>query len=100
MILEIPHSASNSDAAAIISQLASPGPAKLKVLDPIATMGPSSCAEIMSASSYALQIRATRPILAGSKVQVRTVTRILFGEVLSAVERDGKFDIIVEVQAA
>jgi hypothetical protein len=35
----------------------------------------------------------------GSKVQVRTVSRIMFGEVLSAAEHDRKFDIIVEIQS-
>jgi hypothetical protein len=98
MILEIPRSGDN-DKVAVISKLASPGPAKLKVVDPIATMGPSSHAEIVSASSYALRIRTARRIMLGSKVQVRTVSRIMFGEVLSAAEHDGKFDIIVEIQS-
>jgi hypothetical protein len=96
MIFEIDPSAEGRVAS--VTQLAMPGPARLKVVDPLMTMGPSSQAEIVNASSYALQIRCSRRILPGSKVQVRTSARIMFGEVLISSERDGKFDIIVEIQ--
>jgi hypothetical protein len=97
VIFEIDPSAGGGSQAAI-TQLAVPGPARLKVLDPIATTGPSSQAEILSASEFALRVRTGRRVLPGSKVQVRTNTRIMFGEVLAAIERDGKFDIVVEIQ--
>ena len=78
--------------------IAMPGPARLKVIDPLLTMGPSAAAEVLSASQSVLRIRVPRRVLAGSKVQIRTEQRILFGEVLSAAAMPAGFEIVVDVQ--
>ncbi len=80
------------------TQLAAPGPARLKMVDPLATMGPSSPCEILHSSGSTLHVRAKRQMFPGSKVQVVTPERIMFGEVLSACQSDAAFEIVVEVQ--
>src|SRR5579871_677056 len=98
MIFELNRPADGDHAA--ISQIAPPGPAKLKVVDPLATMGPSSAAEILSSSDRVLRMRVTRNILVGSKVQVRTSSRIIFGEVLSMTPVERAYEIVVDVERA
>jgi hypothetical protein len=92
MIFELKSGPSDS------TRLASPGPARLKMVDPLATMGPSSPCEILDSSASTLRVRARRQMFPGSKVQVATPARIMFGEVLSSVANNGAYEIDVEVQ--
>jgi hypothetical protein len=80
------------------AQLAVPGPARLKMVDPLATMGPSSPCEVLHSSGSTLRLRVKRQMFQGSKVQVVTPARIMFGEVLSTVPKEGAYEIEVEVQ--
>jgi hypothetical protein len=80
------------------TQLAAPGPARFKMVEPLATMGPSSPCEILNSSDSTLQLRVKRQMFPGSKVQVVTPERIMFGEVTSAAAIDAAFEITVEVQ--
>jgi len=96
MIFELDPASAGDHAS--ISQIALPGPAKLKVVDPLATMGPSSAAEVLSSSDRVLRMRVTRNILVGSKVQVRTSSRIIFGEVLSIRPVERAYEIVVDVE--
>ena len=79
-------------------QLAAPGPARLKMVEPLATMGPSSPCEILHSSGSTLHVRAKRQMFPGSKVQVVTPERIMFGEVISSAASDAEFEIVVEVR--
>ena len=79
-------------------RLAAPGPARLKMVEPLATMGPSSPCEILESSASTLRLLAKRQMFPGSKVQVVTPERIMFGEVIWAAASDAAFEITVEVQ--
>jgi hypothetical protein len=81
-----------------ITNIAVPGPARLKVVDPLLSMGPSKHVEILSASDCILRMRVPRIMFVGSKVQVRTNARIMFGEVIAVTQVGTGSEIVVDVQ--
>ena len=72
--------------------------ARVKVLNPVTSSGPSMHAQIISFSDGGFQVRVPRRILVGSHVQVRTRDTVAFGEVRSMVPAGDEFDIGVQVQ--
>jgi hypothetical protein len=73
-------------------------PARVKVVNPIGSTGPSVSALILSFSDVQLQIRVPRSILVGSQVMVRTGELVMFGDVTSAQQNDGAYEIAVTVR--
>ena len=73
-------------------------PARVKVLNPLTSTGPSMRAELLNSSDEGLQVRVPRSILVGSMVQVRTREGIAFGEVRSSAVSGEEFEIGVVVQ--
>ncbi len=83
----------------VIQSEAVPGtPARVKVLDPLTSSGPSMHAELLSFSDADLHLRVPRRILIGSTVQVRTRGRLAFGEVRYSVSAGEQYEIGVVVQ--
>src|SRR5215475_5706533 len=72
-------------------------PARLKVLNPLTSVGPSMHAEICSMSETGMVVRVPRGILVGSTVRVRMGENVAFGEVRSSNAIDSQFEIGVEV---
>jgi hypothetical protein len=75
-----------------------PTPARVKVLNPLASAGPAMHAELLSFSAESVRLLVPRSILVGSTVQVRTRGNVAFGEVRSSVSTGAGFEIGVEVQ--
>ncbi len=69
--------------------------ARVKVLDPLTSTGPSMHAELISSSATDLRVRVPRCIFRGSSVQVRTSEGIAFGAVQSCVPIATEFEIEV-----
>jgi len=67
--------------------------ARVKVLNPLTSTGPSMHAELTSSSETDLHIRVPRCIFRGSSVQVRTNVGIVFGAVESCVPAGAEFEI-------
>ena len=80
------------------SHQVAPVPARVKVLNPVTSSGPSMHAQIISFSPGGFQVRVPRCILVGSAVQVRTRENVAFGEVRSSVPAGTEFEIGVQVQ--
>lgn len=77
---------------------ATPAPARVKVLNPLTSTGPSMHAEILGVSETGLVARVPRSILIGSTVRVRMGENVAFGEVRSCSPRGSEFEIAMEVQ--
>ena len=73
-------------------------PARVKILNPLTSTGPSMHAELLGSSDRGLQVRVPRCILVGSTVQVRTQKGIAFGEVRSSAQSGSDYEIGVLVQ--
>ncbi len=77
---------------------AAAAPARVKVLNPLTSTGPSMHAELLNFSEEGLQVRVPQSILIGSTVQVRTRDGIAFGEVRSSAPSGAEFEIGVVVE--
>ena len=71
--------------------------ARVKVLNPLTSLGPAMHAKLLSSSDNDLEVRVPRSILIGSAVQVRTSEQIVFGEVQSCEPTGAEFEIGVTV---
>lgn len=71
--------------------------ARVKVVDPLATIGPSTPARILSSSDAALSLEMHREVLPGSMVHVRTRDRIVLGRVHRCVPSGTEFEIAVQI---
>jgi hypothetical protein len=67
--------------------------ARVKVLNPLTSTGPSMHAELISSSETDVHLRVPRCIFRGSSVQVRTHQGIVFGAVQSCVAAGSEFEI-------
>jgi hypothetical protein len=72
--------------------------ARVKVLDPMTSIGPSMEAVLFSSSRSDLRIHVPRWIIPGSAVQVLTGDNVLFGTAWFSVKSGDGFEIEVEVQ--
>ena len=72
--------------------------ARVKVLNPLTSLGPGMRADLIGASEGGLRIRVPRPILVGSVLQIRTAGRIAFGEVRASVPVGADYEIEVVVK--
>jgi hypothetical protein len=79
-------------------RVAEDSPARIKVLDPMVSLGPSFQARVVNTSSNGLKVRAPRSILQGSVVQVRFQGRIVLGKVKHCTPVENEFDIGVRLK--
>lgn len=75
-----------------------PAPARIKVLNPMLTTGPSSDAEIIGFSDDRLKVRVTTLIMVGSMVQIRSGERIAFAKVIATSLTGPDFEIEIDVK--
>ena len=68
-------------------------PARVKVLDPMTSLGPSFHARVANKSSKGLKLRVPRSVLPGSVVQIRFGDGIVLGEVKYCIPVEDEFDI-------
>ncbi len=72
--------------------------ARVKVLDPMTSIGPSMEAELVGASDSDLRLRVPRWIIPGSDVQVLTPKGVVFGKAWFSIQTAAGFEIEVAVQ--
>lgn len=70
--------------------------ARVKVLDPLMTMGPPSPAHALAIWGNGLRLRVNRAILRGSMVQVRIGERLGYGRVQFCLPCGTEFEVSVE----
>jgi hypothetical protein len=71
--------------------------ARVKVVDPLATIGPSTPPRILSSSDTGLSLEMRREVLPGSLLHVRTRDRIFLGRVHRCVPLGTEFEIAVQI---
>jgi hypothetical protein len=74
--------------------------ARIKVLNPITSSGPSGPAHLMNASARSLHVRVPRLIFIGALVHVRSSIGIAFGHVRYCIPVGSEFQIGVKLEAA
>jgi hypothetical protein len=72
--------------------------ARVKILNPLISSGPSMHGALLGFTNTGLQLRVPRCILLGSIVQVRTPGRVVFGEVRSSTPVGEQYEIEVLTQ--
>jgi hypothetical protein len=87
--------AAQSCFAARLSRQDAPIAARVKVLDPLMTMGPPSPAHALAIWAKGLRLRVNRPILRGSMVQVRIGERLGYGRVQICLPCGTEFEVSV-----
>jgi hypothetical protein len=78
--------------------LETPAAARVKILQPMITTGPSMHAEILSLDEHTIRVRVPRLIVIGYTVQVRSGQRVAFGSVRAAVQVGAEYEIEVDVE--
>jgi hypothetical protein len=73
-------------------------PARIKVLDPITSVGPSAPAHLLNASSQSLHVRVSRLMLIGALVHVRSPLGQAFGSVRYCIPAGTEFQIGVKLE--
>jgi hypothetical protein len=73
-------------------------PARIKVLDPMVSLGPSFQGRVVNTSTKGLKVRVPHSILQGSIVQVRFKDRIVLGKVKYCLPAKGEFHIGVRLK--
>ena len=72
--------------------------ARIKVLDPITSLGPSGPAYLLNASPRSLHVRVTRSIFIGALVHVRSSVGLAFGHVRYCIPAGSEFQIGVKLE--
>jgi hypothetical protein len=72
--------------------------AHMKVIAPLTSTGPAVCARVVKDSASVLVLRFPHIVFAGSLVQVRIQSRILFGVARRCIAKESEFEIEIEKQ--
>jgi len=72
--------------------------ARIKVLDPITSVGPSGPAHLMNASAESLHVRVPRSIFIGALVHIRSSIGLAFGHVRYCIPAGTEFQIGVKLE--
>jgi hypothetical protein len=72
--------------------------ARIKVLDPLTSLGPSVEAELLSFSDADYQLHVPRWIIPGSTVQILTSKRVVLGRVWLSTDDGHGFEVHVAVE--
>ncbi len=70
--------------------------ARMKVVDPLTSTGPSLRALVVYESASALIVRFPRVVFVGALVQVRTEGRIVFGKARGCTSNGSEYEINIE----
>jgi hypothetical protein len=87
-----------TEAAAMLQAECRPMPSRVKVLDPITSLGPSAPARLMAICESGMHVRVASPIFVGALVQVRSSDVSAFGRVRYCIPVGSEFQIGVKVQ--
>jgi hypothetical protein len=90
--------ACQADVAAMLDVEYQPTPSRVKVLDPITSLGPSAPARLMAICESGMHVRVANPIFVGALVQVRSSDVLAFGRVRYCIPVGQEFQIGVKVQ--
>jgi hypothetical protein len=90
--------ACQTEVAAMLEVEYSPIPTRVKVLDPITSLGPSAPARLMAICESGMHVRVLSPIFVGALVQVRSSDVSAFGRVRYCIPVGAEFQIGVKVQ--
>jgi PilZ domain len=71
--------------------------ARLKSLDPVTSLGPSTVAQIIEVSDHGLKVRVDRPLTIGASVQILAAGRIVLGRVRHCLSLDTDYHIGIQV---
>jgi hypothetical protein len=72
--------------------------ARIKILDPVTSLGPSGPAHLLKASAQSLHIRVPRSVLIGALVHVRSAIGLAFGQVRYCIPVGAEFQIGVKLE--
>jgi hypothetical protein len=89
-----------AEVAAMLEIGYSPTPTRVKVLDPITSLGPSAPAQLMAICESGMHVRVSSSIFVGALVQVRSSDVSAFGRVRYCIPVGAEFQIGVKVQKA
>jgi hypothetical protein len=70
--------------------------ARMKVVNPLTSTGPSIGAWVVNESANTLLVRFPRVVFVGALVQVRTRGKIVFGEARSCTFKGSEYEIDIE----
>jgi hypothetical protein len=73
-------------------------PARLKVVDPLTSSGPSISVRVMDVSASGLGLKVPHCIYTGALVQVHLMDRVFFAEVRYCISAETEFQIGVRVK--
>jgi len=73
-------------------------PARIKGLDPLTSIGPSTTGQVLDASENGLKLKVARAFFPGAVVQVRFQDRIVLGTVRYCVPSGDEFHIGVQLK--
>jgi hypothetical protein len=74
-------------------RIALESPARIKALDPLTSIGPSSSGQVLNTSRTGVQLRVKRAFLPGSVVQIRFQDQIVIGTVKYCTPSGDEFQI-------
>jgi hypothetical protein len=74
--------------------------ARIKMLDPLTSVGPAAPAHLLNASPQSLHVRVSRSMLIGTLVHVRSVLGHTFGRVRYCIPAGCEFQIGVKLEVA
>jgi hypothetical protein len=74
--------------------------ARIKMLDPLTSVGPASPAHLLNASPQSLHVRVSRFMLIGTLVHMRSVLGHTFGRVRYCIPAGSEFQIGVRLEVA
>jgi hypothetical protein len=79
-------------------QINSNAAARIKILDPVTSLGPSGPAHLLNASAQSLHIRVPRSVFIGALVHVRSSIGLAFGHVRYCIPAGSEFQIGVKLE--
>jgi hypothetical protein len=74
--------------------------ARIQILDPLTSIGPSAPAHLLNASPQCLHVRVSRLMVVGARVHVRSALGQGFGSVRYCIPAGSEFQIGVRLEAA
>jgi hypothetical protein len=79
-------------------QINSNAAARIKILDPVTSLGPSGPAHLLNASPQSLHVRVPKSVLIGALVHVRSSAGLGFGHVRYCIPAGSEFQIGVKLE--
>jgi hypothetical protein len=75
-------------------------PARVKLLNPLETIGPSMPARVVEISRFGMKVRAKRDFMVGAVIQIIVKESFYLGTVRHSLRIDDAFDVSVQLNEA